>query len=193
MRSASIALLMLCLVMLVPRPARAQAYFVPSVGWDFGGDAGDCPALLSDCSVKRTTYGVSAGAISGGVIGLEVDFSYAPDFFGQSPAFDTNSVLTLMGNLLLSLPAGPVRPYVTGGIGLVRTRVSLTAGSLFSLDDSGFGYNLGGGLMLLFPHHLGVRGDLRRVRSTSDISLLGIGLPGSKLQFSRFSVGLVLH
>ncbi len=176
----------------LPAPARAQAYLSPFLGWDFGGDAGSCTSFFGgDCSDKRTSYGVAVGG--GGIVGGELEFAYAPDFFGQSPTLGSNSVLTLMGNLMISIPAGPVRPYVTGGAGLFRTHVAATASDLLSFDDSSFGYNFGGGVMILLPAHLGVRGDFRNIRSTSEIPVLGIATGGTKLSFSRFYVGLVVH
>ncbi len=176
----------------VPVPARAQAYLTPFIGWDFGGDAGTCESFFGgNCSNKRTNYGVAVG--SGGIVGFELEFAYAPDFFGQSAALGSNSVLTLMGNLQVTIPAGPVHPYVTGGAGLFRTHVAFTAADILSFSDSSFGYNFGGGVMILLPAHLGVRGDFRNIRSASDISILGTTISGTKLSFSRFYVGLVVH
>jgi opacity protein-like surface antigen len=177
---------------LAPVPARAQGYFAPFIGYDFGGDAGSCSSIFTDCAEKRTSYGIAAGFLSGGILGFEEDFSYAPDFFGSSASFGSNSVLTLMSNLVVGIPAGPVRPYASGGVGLIRTKVA-TVSQLLNLSDSGFGYDLGGGVMLFFGAHLGVRGDFRHIRSTKDFDLLGISLPNTKLNFSRISVGLVLH
>jgi opacity protein-like surface antigen len=174
-------------------PARAQGYLVPAIGWDFGGDAGDCRSPLSDCTVKRVTYDVTAGYLAHGIFGFEEDLGYAPDFFGKSAAFGDNSVLTLMSNLVVSVPAGPVRTYVSGGVGLFRTKVSLTGASLLSLDNRSFGYDVGGGVMLLLPHHLGLRGDFRHIRSSKDFSFAGFTLPNAKLNFSRLTIGLVLH
>jgi len=178
---------------LAPRPAQAQAFFVPFFGFDFGGDAGVCPSILNDCSAKRTAYGFGVGKLSHGIFGFEEDFSYASDFFGDSPAFGANSVLTLMSNLVVAVPAGPVRAYVSGGVGLMRTNVELNLGSLLSTSNMGFGYNIGGGVMILLPSHLGVRVDYRNLRSVSDVTIAGLTIPGAKLDFSRIAFGLVLH
>src|SRR5512133_2701318 len=104
-------------IALLPRPAHAQGYFAPFVGFDFGGDAGNCASFLNDCAEKRTTYGFAVGYLSHGIFGVEEELSYAPDFFGKSPTFGANSVLTLMSNLVIAVPAGPVHPYVSGGVG----------------------------------------------------------------------------
>jgi opacity protein-like surface antigen len=194
MRRFAIGLAVFAMLAFAPRPAHAQSYFVPFYGFDFGGDAGNCPSVLNDCSVKRTAYGFAVGHLSHGILGFEEDFSYAPDFFGTSTSFGTNnSVLTLMSNLVVSIPAGPVHPYVSGGIGLMRTKVDLTLSSLLSTNNTSLGYNLGGGVMIFLPAHLGLRVDYRNLRSATNVTIAGITLEGPKLNFSRIAFGLVLH
>lgn len=193
MRKLVIPLVALVLLTVSPAPARAQAYIAPFYGWDFGGSAGNCPSFLNDCSEKKTNWGVAMG--TGGLFGIEEDISYAANFFGASTSLGSNSVMTLMTNLSLSFPTGPVRPYVSGGLGLVRTNVELTVGDLLSTKNSSFGYDLGGGVNVLFPHHLGVRFDYRHFNSTGTLSILSfLGSSSSqKLNFSRFAIGLILH
>jgi opacity protein-like surface antigen len=192
MRRLALVLTVLVGLLAVPQSARAQGYFVPNIGYDFGGSAGDCPSLLNDCNNKKVSYGVTFGGLVGGIFGFEEDIAFAPDFFGSGGSFGTNSVATAMTNLVIAIPAGPVRPYVTGGVGLVRTRLDLlTSPSLANLTNNGFGYDFGGGVMFLFPHHLGVRGDFRYIRSASDI--VGISVNSTNVNFARLSIGLVLH
>jgi hypothetical protein len=194
MRRIGLGLAVIGIVLMWPGPARAQAYLVPNVGYDFGGDAGTCPSLFTDCSQKKTSYGVTSGALMMGVFGFEEDLAFAPDFFGTSASFGSNSVLTLMSNVVIAIPAGPVRSYVAAGIGLMRTRLDLTtAGLLASFTDNSLGYNFGGGVMLLLRHHVGVRGDLRYLRSASDVTIAGIALSNTRLNYTRVSVGFVLH
>ncbi len=193
MRRLAIGLAVLGMLALAPRPAHAQTYFVPFLGFDFGGDAGDCPSLFSDCSVKRTAYGFSVGHLSAGILGIEEDFSYAPDFFGASTSFTSNSMLTLMTNLVVAVPAGPVHPYVSGGLGIMRTKVEFSLAGLLSTSNTSLGYNIGGGVIVLLPSHLGVRVDYRNLRSASNITIAGLNLSNAKLNFSRIAFGLVLH
>lgn len=177
-----------------PSAAQAQVYLAPNVGYDFGGSAGSCPSLFSNCEEKKTSYGVTFGALKWGVIGVEEDFTYAPNFFGDSPQFTRNNVATLMTNLVVGVPAGPVRPYVSAGVGVMLTHVDATlSGISTSFSQNGFGYDVGGGVMILFPHHLGLRGDLRHLHSASDVTIAGIALNNTKLNFTRASVGIVIH
>jgi opacity protein-like surface antigen len=136
---------------------------------------------------------VTFGGLMGGVIGFEEDIAFAPDFFGSGGRFGTNGVFTAMSNLIVSVPAGPARPYVTGGIGLVRTRLDLVGTSADSFSNNGLGYDIGGGLMVLLPHHLGVRGEIRYIRSFSGISILGFDVSGQNINFTRATIGLVIH
>lgn len=194
MRATIVSCAVLAVLLGVPGLAAGQGYFVPNIGYDVGGSAGNCPSLFRDCTDKRTSYGVTFGGLAAGVIGLEEDIAYAPDFFGKSVSFGTNSVFTAMSNLVVSIPAGPIRPYATAGIGLVRTRLDLlTTVSADNFTSNNFGYNFGGGVMVLLPHHVGIRGELRYLRTASDISIAGIALSGTAINFARVSVGLVIH
>jgi opacity protein-like surface antigen len=194
MRRVVFACVVLGVVLGVPAAARAQGYFTPNIGYDFSGDAGNCPSLFNDCAEKKLSYGVVFGKLSGGIIGFEEDVSFAPDFFGQSKSFASNSVLSLMSNLIVAIPAGAARPYLSAGVGVLRTSVDLTAGGGgANFSDTSFGYDIGAGLMVLLPHHVGLRADIRRFQSASDISIVGISLSDRKLSFMRASIGLVLH
>jgi opacity protein-like surface antigen len=186
---------LLLLILASAAPARAQAYAAPFIGWDFGGDAGKCASLFNDCTEKKTSYGIAFGALAGGIFGIEEDIGYAPDFFGQSQTYGDNSVLSAMTNLVVAIPAGPVRPYVSGGLGLMRThvRLSLTNQSSTQSQNS-WAYDLGGGVMFLFPHHLGLRGDYRYFNSLQNFVLENfLSSNGTKLSFHRASVALVIH
>jgi len=116
---------------------------------------------------NRTVYGGSVGA-TGSVVGFEFDFGYSPNFYELEDDFgelgSSGSVTTLMGNLLVGLPLGKVRPYGTIGAGLIRSNLELF--DVFDdLDRNDFGINYGGGVMVFFTDKVGIRGDLRQFRS----------------------------
>src|SRR5262249_47478796 len=104
------------LLVISSTPARADGFISPFIGYNFGGDSQNCVSLRN-CEERRTNWGVGLGT-DAAPFGFELDFGYAPDFFGKSSTTD-NAVLTLMGNLLLVIPAGPARPYGLIGLGLV--------------------------------------------------------------------------
>ena len=189
MRFQHIALASLLLA-LTSVPARADGFIVPFVGFNFGGDSGNCPSL-TNCKEKRTNFGVSLGSM-GPAFGFEEDISYAKNFFGETPGAE-NSVFSLMSNLLIGVGVGPVRPYVLGGVGLIRPHVSSLTGSLTGLGATGknsVGYDIGGGVTGMFGSHVGIRGDLRHFHTLQDMDLLIF--KGQKLDFWRASAGLVL-
>ena len=93
---------------------------------------------------------------------------------GTSSDFGTNSVIDLMGNIIVGIPVGGtsgkgVRPYVTAGLGLIRTQVD--GGILFPVSSSNndFGWNAGLGVMGFFNDHVGLRGDLRYLRTLAKL------------------------
>ena len=71
--------------------------------------------------------------------------------------------------------------------------MSLTPGSVFSSDNNNFGWDLGGGLMIFFGSHFGLRGDIRYIHAFQDLSIVGFKLGDTKLDFGRASGGIVLQ
>ena len=148
-------------------PAAAQGFISPFAGYNFGGDSANCVSL-NNCEDRRLNVGVSLGTTHG-VLGFEEDIAYAPDFFGKTPG-GNNGVLTLMSNLMVVVPAGPIRPYAVIGLGLIRSHVQLDSIGL-SLDKNAIGYDIGGGLNIFLGQAIGVRGDIRHLRTLQDVTL----------------------
>jgi opacity protein-like surface antigen len=96
-----------------------------------------------------------------------------------------------MSNIMVGPKIAFARPYVLGGIGLMKTRVKLTPTSLASSDNN-FGWDVGGGLFLTAAH-VGVRGDIRYFHGAQDLTFLGFTLSDLKLDFGRAYAGLVLQ
>ena len=184
----SLRLLTLAVVCAIAAPgvARAQGFITPFIGYNFGGDSANCLSF-ANCDQKRANFGVSIGSM-GGTVGFEEDISWAKNFFGDAPGTD-NSVLSLMSSILVGVPGGPVRPYVLGGVGLIHPHVSSSLSNAFDFSKNAFGYDLGGGVHVMFGH-IGVRGDVRRFKTMSDVTFFGF--TGQKLSFWRASLGLTL-
>ncbi len=165
-------------------PAGADGFITPFLGFNFSGDSAHCVSLTS-CEEKRLNWGVSLGK-TGGIFGFEQDIGYAPSFFGKTPTGD-NAVLTLMSNLLITVPAGPVQPYGLIGIGLIRPHARFSAASL-TTDKNALGYDIGGGVNLFLVPRVGIRGDVRHMRTLQNVTFLFFS--GAKLDFWRASAGL---
>lgn len=168
--------------------ARAEGFISPLAGYNFSGDSG-CSSLRS-CEDKRLNVGLSLGSL-GSALGFEEEFVYVKNFFRDTSGLDS-SVLTLMSNLMLAPQVGPVRPYVLGGLGLMRTRVSATSSSTSPSGDNNLAWDAGGGVMVFFGEHVGVRGDVRYLHAFRDLSVSGITLGDTKLDFGRAGAALVL-
>ena len=177
-------------LVLAPIQARADGFITPWVGSAFG----------SNIDNGQTTFGVSAGGMGAGVIGGELDFGYSPSFFGTKSDFGNNTVLNLMGNVMVGVPVGGqhgpgIRPYAVAGIGLIRTQIDGGTIARVSSSNNMFGWDAGGGVMGYFSDHVGLRGDLRYLRATHDMNsgVSSIDLNGNRLHFWRASIGVVFR
>ena len=181
------AALALGLVALAATPARADGFLTPYIGYNFGGDSANCVSA-TNCQDKHTNFGVSFGATSG-ILGFEEDIAYARDFFGTSTTGES-SVLTVMSDLMVIVPAGPIRPYIVGGVGLIRPHVKFDTASL-SADSNTFGWDLGAGLNIFLAHSVGVRGDVRHLHTFQDVTLGVFG--NEQVDFWRATAGITFR
>jgi len=184
-----ILLLTVSALVLCATPALAQTFISPMAGVNFGGVSG-CPAITG-CTDQQRTISLSVGRF-GKIFAAETEVAYTPDFFGDAAELSSN-VMTLMGNLMLAPKAGPVRPYVLVGAGMMKTRFELRASSLLALNDTALGYAAGGGMFVLLGEHFGLRGDVRYFHSFGDVAIVGITLPSEKLNYSRVGAALVFQ
>jgi opacity protein-like surface antigen len=182
-------------IVLAPIQARADGWVAPWIGSAFG----------SSIDNGRGTFGVSAGGMGGGIVGAEFDFGYNPSFFGTQNDFGNNSVLNATVSLIVGVPIGGtygkgVRPYVLGGVGLIRTQIDgVSNTNLFrpASSDNMFGWDAGAGVMGFFNDHVGLRGEIRYLRGTHDMNestgINSVDFRGNKLHFWRPSIGVVFR
>lgn len=142
-----------------PLSAQADWLLTPYLGVTFGGDT----------PKQQVNYGLSAAFLGGGIFGVEVDAALTPNFFdADSGLIDDSNVSTLMANLMVAAPsAAPLRPYASGGAGLIRSRAT-SVGNFFDIEDNSFGVNLGAGVMAQVGTRVGIRGDIRYFRAVQD-------------------------
>lgn len=177
------------LILCAAIPARAQSFISPMVGANFGGISG-CPAITG-CTDQQRNLSLSVGRF-GSIFAAETEVAYTPDFFGDAPELSSN-VLTLMGNVMLAPKAGPVRPYLLVGAGMMKTRFEFRTSSLLALNDTVLGYAAGGGIFVLLGDRFGLRGDVRYYHSFPDVTIVGIALPSEKLNYSRVGAAIVFQ
>jgi len=203
-RKAILGAVLTALVLGTPARASADWLFTPFVGANFGGSAdfGDLNDF-DDEFERRVDLGVSLGWMGNGIIGAEVDFGWSPNFFEDTAGpgnfeFGDNNVTTLMANLLVGAPIGGergpgIRPYGSGGIGLIRSRID--GGAFFNdLSTNDFGFNVGAGVHGFFNDNVGIRGDIRYFRSLADDEPDDdFDLALSDFDFWRATVGLTVR
>ena len=151
--------------------------------------------------LNETNKGTLGAAVTfGGLIGVE--FEVARVWLGSLEALDVVEVeanlTTYMGNFVLRLPTGPVQPYASAGVGIVRATGNLNvpfSGSTASATGRDVGWNSGVGVYLFPSENFGFRADVRRFQ-TAEVSwenIAGIGnvaLP--KFNFFRATAGITL-
>jgi opacity protein-like surface antigen len=184
----ALAFAILAAALFAPSTAAGQTgshgwFATPFLGMTSGGDT----------TSNAPVFGAAAGWM-GSHVGFEGEVADAPDFFEQGDFLTNRRVTTVMGNALWSFGGGRLRPYATGGGGLVRPNLS-EAGDLAAIEVNKFGFNVGGGIIGHFSDHTGIRGDIRYIRTvdTSDtIETNPFGLDLSRFEFWRASAGLVV-
>ena len=194
MLRSRVLILAVLLTFTLPGAARADVFLIPFAGVNFGGDAGKEFGAAVDA--ENFTWGASLGYMGTGVFGVEADFGYSADFFGKSDLGDSK-VATLFGNLLLGVPLGGqsgfgIRPYVLAGLGLIRTDLDSIA--TIEVGESEVGWSAGGGVMMFFGP-VGLRGDVRYIRTFSALDLLDLDAiePAGDLDFTRGTLGFIIR
>jgi len=167
------------------RPASADIRLTPYGGVSFINDE------------NKGTFGVSAAL--GGLIGFE--FDAAKTSLGLLDDIDIvdldTSITTYMFNAVVRLPTGPIQPYGSAGVGLVKVTGDLDLPIVGSFDASAqdVGWNYGGGLYIIPMPFFGFRFDVRRFQ-TGDLEwedILNIGdLPLPELSFWRATAGVTV-
>lgn len=132
-----------------------------------------------------------------GVIGVEEDFAYAPNFFGNGGGINSSRALTLMTNVIVGIPVGGqtgggIRPYASAGLGLINRNVDTSLG-LASFSSNDFGYDLGAGVMGYFGDHIGMRAGAQYFRNFDCTSSNVIGLEGGNFNFFRAAFGVLVR
>ncbi len=180
-----------------PAKASADWLFTPFLGSTFGGSAnlGGQSGDFKDEFERKLNYGASLAATGAGPIGFELDFGYSPNFFGLSD--DTNfnltgdgNVTTLTGNLLIGPSSGRVRPYVVGGVGLIRSKVDNPSQFFDKVSTNDFGVDAGAGIIGLFSENVGLRGDILFFRSLQDNDPNSFDLSLGSFKFWRGTLGV---
>jgi opacity protein-like surface antigen len=114
-----------------------------------------------DARSAALTPGASIAVIDANGLGAELDLGHAREF--DDERFAESGITTLMVNVLGMVPSGTWRPFVAGGVGLMRVRASLGDGQTLA-SKTDWGFNAGAGLLYELNEAVGIRGDVRYFR-----------------------------
>jgi hypothetical protein len=182
----------------VPAPSAADWLIAPFVGVVFAGNTNIVEVEIAAGKAK-TTYGGSVALLGEGILGVEGEFAWTPGFYegDVTPQLVSRSrVTTLMGNVIIALPESVTgfspRPFVSGGLGLMRSTLEDVL-DLFSHTDHLLALDVGGGFLGFFSPRVGVRGDLRYFKSISTGDEQTPAFGATRLSYWRLSAGVVLR
>lgn len=193
-------LVVLTSLLVAPATARADVFVVPLMGVKFGGSTSIVDLELA-AGKKKLVLGVAAMQIDAGMLGYEVELGNIGGFFDNEdvgPITDLvkngSYVTDLTGSVVMSLPPGAtgggLRPYAVIGAGLIHAEAEDFL-ELFQVRRTVPAINLGAGAIGLLTNNVGVRFDVRHLRSLSKDA--PVGLVGRRIAYSRFTIGLLLR
>jgi opacity protein-like surface antigen len=172
----------IALMVLVARSAEAQpgAARTGLLSGSIGAASGD------DTANAGLTLAGAMAVMENSGWGAELDLGFSRGFAGD--LFDDSEILTFMVNAVGMRPVGTVRPYGTGGVGLLRVHAEPESGA-DDLSRNDWGFNVGGGAIFVLNEAFGIRADLRYFRyfqRHDDLAQTGTGSFG----FWRTSGGI---
>lgn len=204
-----IAILFLILTGL-PRAAAAEWHLTPLFGFTFKGSttlqndqavSDDGLTPVSAVSRVHWNFGGSVVLIGSWPIGVEALVLYTPGFLQQESSvslLQTSRTTALMGNLVLATPRRwneyGLRPFVSGGFGLLRVSAEDPPANLWEKPVNLLGYNVGGGAIGFITNRTGVRFDLRyfsHVRPGKE--LVGLSFGPVELSYWNAAIGIVFR
>lgn len=190
------AVLLVALLLMTPVAARAEFFVVPFAGVKFGGSTSILDLELA-AGKATLTLGAAALLLDQKIVGYEVEFGNVTGYFenGELPIIKPGSYVTdLTASVVLALPpsftAGGLRPYLVVGGGLIHAEAEDII-EVFQVRRTVPAINLGAGAIGLFTNNVGVRFDVRHLRSLSKDA--PFGLVGRRIAYSRFTIGLLLR
>jgi opacity protein-like surface antigen len=189
-------------VLATPGAARADIFVSPFLGLKFKGATNnlDFDRGVGANDVK-VALGISGVFLSDDGLGAELELAHQPRFF-ERRAETANSlvtrsgVTTLGGNLLLALPLSvtrdSLRPYAAIGLGWMHASADNSIGILEFRNDF-LGLTLGLGAVGFVTDVVGLRFDLRYLKSIASDDVSEISGDSSRLRFWRATVGVVFR
>lgn len=193
-------LLALCFILLLApaKDAAAEWHITPMLGLTtLGSTTIFDPELGTD--QRHWTYGGAVAWLSRGLLGAEAIGSWTPGFFEGDDLDNISSSRTasLMANVVVTAPQRwteySLRPFVSGGLGLMHVAKTDKPEGLFPVDLNLAGFNIGGGAIGFLSDRAGLRFDIRyySLLNPSDHGPISFG--DVKLRYVTATVGIVFR
>jgi hypothetical protein len=183
--------------------ASADWLFTPFIGYKFGGTSRPSPTFVDvDFSEgrRKVLIGGSVALLSDEILGIEADYSFIPGYFqgATDVTVVSSAVTTLTGNIIVAVPLSvtqySLRPYVVGGLGLIRAQsdVGELVNPVFRVSENLLGLNVGGGAIGTLTNRTSVRFELRHfINLGGEESAVGFGR--ARLSFWRATIGVAFR
>lgn len=188
-----------CILLLAPaRIAAAEWHITPMLGLTMlGSTTLHDPELATD--QRHWNLGGSVSLLGSGIFGAEVLTIWTPGFFERDDLdFVSNSrTVSVMANVVITAPQRwteySLRPYVSGGLGLMHVMKTDDPEGLFDFRLNLAGFNIGGGAVGFLSQRTGLRFDFRyhSVLNPSDHGPISIG--DVNLRYVTASIGIVFR
>ncbi|MDQ3213534.1 MAG: hypothetical protein M3Q85_12720 [Acidobacteriota bacterium] len=183
----------------ISAPASAEWHFTPMAGASFLGNTTLLDPEIATGKV-HVQVGGAATLVGSGVFGVEGITVFIPSFFrGEpppAPLLKHGRSVALMGNAVLTAPRRwteyGLRPFVSGGFGLMRAS-QLDIAGLLPVTSNFAGYNVGIGAVGFLSQRRGLRFDLRYYSSLNRPDQGPVALGRVHLSYMTASVGLILR
>jgi hypothetical protein len=184
-------------LLLSVRTHAADRQIRPFIGATFGGGT---TFVDPEDAVGKASLAIGASAaFLGEVFGAEVDIADAPGFFesGDKHLVILSRVTTISGNLVVAAPHRlteySLRPYLVGGVGLMRVRTT-TAFGVFDVSTVIPALDVGVGAIGFLTNRIGVCWDVRRFQSVgSNTGNVGLSFGDEHLSFWRATMAIVIR
>lgn len=186
------------LVLASPSPARAEWQLTPMVGLTMLGSTTIVDPELGTEN-RHWNFGGAVSLLSSGLLGAEVITTWTPGFFqtGDLDLIATGRTVSLMANVVLTTPRRwteySLRPFVSGGFGLMHVRKVDKPEGLFPVNLNLGGFNIGGGAVGFLTNRTGLRFDVRYHSTLREVDKGPIAFGPVRLRYLTASVGVVFR
>jgi len=148
---------------------------------------------------RHWNVGGAVTLLGSGIFGAEGITTWTPGFFQRDDLdlVTTSRVVSVMANVVLTTPRRwteySLRPFVSGGFGLMHIRKVENPEGLFPVNLNLAGFNIGGGAIGFLSERTGLRFDLRYHSVLNPSDQGPIAFDDVRLRYLSASIGIVFR